>query len=84
MFHSHEISYITNCNKFLQRDEPCIHILKQAIESFGKILVGRIFKPVTLCNAQSAFDVDLDDDSFKDRRLILRGMSNKNDTKQTS
>lgn len=39
-----------------------------------KKLAGRIFKPATLCNAQSTFDVDLDDvDNFKDRRSIFVG-----------
>ena len=73
MFHSASISLFTNFNKLLQRDEPTIHILLDAMNSLAKKLASRILLP-SIVKDNAIKDLDLDDEEiFKATDQIFLG-----------
>lgn len=77
-FHSASIGLFTNFNKLLQRDEPTIHILLDAMNSLAKKLASRIVLP-NIIKDNAITDIDLDDDEvFKSNQHIFLGGMTKN------
>ena len=75
MFHSASISLFTNFNKLLQRYEPIIHILLDAMNSLAKKLASLILLP-SIVKDNAIRDLDLNDEEiFKaTNQIFLRGL----------
>ena len=73
LFHSASIQLFTNFNKLLQREEPTIHILQDAMLSLAKKLASRIVLP-TVVRDQAVTEINLEDDEiFKPKSQIFMG-----------
>lgn len=76
-FHSASIQLFTHFNKLLQREEPTIHILQDAMKNLGKKLASRIVLPNILKDT-AVVDIDLNDDAiFKPTKQIFLGAMTK-------
>ena len=74
MFQNAAIPIFTNFNLLLQRDEPCIHLLKPSIENFGRRIANRIIKPHAMQNISTVSELDFDDEPiFKDKKDLFLG-----------
>ena len=73
LFHSSFIQLFTNFNKLLQREEPTIHILQDAMLNLAKKLATRIVLP-TVLKDQAVTEIDLEhDEIFKPKSQIFMG-----------
>ena len=78
MFQNATIPIFTNFNLLLQRDEPCIHLLKPSIEDFGRCIANRIIKPHATQNISTVNESDFGDESiFKDKKDLFLGGTTK-------
>ena len=78
MFQNAAIPIFTNFNLLLQRDEPCIHLLKPSIENFGRRIANRIIKPHAMQNISTVSELDFGDEFiFKDKKDLFLGGTTK-------
>ena len=81
LFQTSAITVFTHFNLLLQRDEPCIHILKSVIEGLGRNLVKQVIEADQLKDVSSVFDLDLEDDQIckVPRSIFLEHLQNRHE-----
>ena len=53
LFFQSVLPALTNANKFLQREEPLIHVLDSQLKSLLKKVMGKFVKPLSIADAES-------------------------------
>ena len=53
LFFQSVLPVLTNANKFLQREEPLIHVLHAQLKSLFKKVMGKFVKPLSIADVES-------------------------------
>ena len=76
MFYSNVLPVFTHFNPFLQRDDPCIHLLEEQCNRFMQEVLSKFVKVSVIKEAQTFSDVDFaKEENQRSNRDLAIGLS---------